>query len=398
MKERSRFENEIRDLGIPAGHNRLIRSTSGAHLRAAPRPGIDDAEKEFDQPQLAPRLSNGALGDAFADFQDAAGVPDGAIKELTKSVRFRNRLVKPIDATYVSLKKLMEMTGGTQPPIDDNGWATVTINRQRVKRRVLHVVPTLVRTTEFRRALTVDNLGIADTVDIGAPPPLNNKDLLQKEWIIRILCMVAQVSNEAIVKRKLPAAAPYVNSEVLSKRIKARVKEQANIRREIDEVLREIMRGDRMFVNFTGPASVEFSYYPADLLFDGPFILTNLEYYTLFECMEEARRQKKLKAADIETLKTQMEAKPRPADIGGLGKELQSLKPFYRVPSGNNLILSGFENFFLARILMHHRWRLLDPADPAHQPWLTNPDVKGMRQEHAVPVFPPGLKYFADTP
>jgi len=60
-------------------------------------------------------------------------------------------------------------------------------------------------------------------------------------------------------------------------------------------------------------------------------------------------------------------------------------------------MLSGFEKFFLARILMHHRWRLLDPADPARQPWLTNLEVIDMRHEHAVPVFPPGLNYIADT-
>ena len=214
---------------------------------------------------------------------------------------------------------------------------------------------------------------------------------------MRILFMAAQVRNEAMPFREGPVA-KRSKSVPLTERIKGRVLEQSNVRKIVDRVLEDIDRRNKgygigtLFDKLAGSAFIEISYHPIDLLVDGPLTLTNLEHYALAECMEEARRQKKLTEVDVDKLKTQMDAKPLPADIAGLGKELEALKPLFATQRGK-LVLSGFENFYFARRLIDRRWRLFDPVDAGHKPWETNKDVAEMRQEHAQAVFPPGLKY-----
>ena len=391
MKERNRFETELRDLGICTGRNQVTGLMFGARTRATVRVETDGAEKEFDQPQPQPRLSSKALGDAFADFQAVAGVPDGAVLKLAGSEVFKNWIANKIDNLYVSLDKLMS---SNQPgDMSEDGLLTKGSFR---KRRVLQVLPTA-STIAFTRARTIDNPGTADIVTIPAPPQQTSEKRTEQDWIMRILFMAAQVRNEAMPFRE-GALAKRNKSARLTERIKGRVLEQSNVRKIVDRVLEDIDRRNKgygigtLFDKLAGSAFIEISYHPIDLLVDGPLTLTNLEHYALAECMEEARRQKKLTEADVDKLKTQMDAKPLPADIAGLGKELEALKPLFAIQRGKP-VLSGFENFYFARRLIDRRWRLFDPVDAGHKPWETNKEVAEMRQEHAQAVFPQGLKY-----
>ncbi|MGA9769544.1 MAG: hypothetical protein WBV94_10920 [Blastocatellia bacterium] len=386
MKERNCFENEMRALGIyPAGKQNL-RPAAGGQKAGGSK--IVRVEREFFHPDDnggsssggPPRLSKGALGEAFAELQNSSGIPDEAIIKLAKTQVFQNWMVKDIDKNYVAVGQLMAQA--ISPNLNSEGRM---LNKGSLKnRRVLFVQSSAA--LDFRRALYGDHTRAADIAECDLPKSTN----LEKEWIKRIVLMVGQIRNEAVAKRK--------KTDPLDKRIKALIKEQVAVRRNVDNVLRDLdshnpgFNFGLLFDGLTLQEFVEISYHPLDFLLGGRFILTNLEYYALLECMDEARRQAGLKVDQVDDLVTQSEAKPVGGSIEDLGKELDALKPMFKKVRGK-LVLSGFENFHFARRLINRRWQMLNPNDPGHKDWRKDIDVIEMRRKHTEVIFPPDLKY-----
>jgi hypothetical protein len=382
MKERNCFDSEMRALGIYPPRKQNARLTArGQKVGSADReffhPDDDDGGGSSGGP---PRLSKGALGEAFAELQDSAGIPDQAIIKLAKTQVFQNWMVKDIDKNYVPVSKLM--ADAISPSLNSEGRL---LNKGSIKnRRVLFVQSS--SALEFRRALYGDHTRTADIAECDLPKSTD----LEKEWIKRIVLMVGQIRNEAVAKRK--------KTDPLDKRIKALIKEQVAVRRNVDNVLRDLdshnpgFNFGLLFDGLTLQEFVEISYHPLDFLLNGRFILTNLEYYALSECMDEARRQAGLKVDQVDDLITQSDAKSVAGSIEDLGKELDALKPMFKKVRGK-LVLSGFENFYFARHLINRRWQMLNPNDPSHKDWRKDIDVIEMRRKHAEVIFPPDLKY-----
>jgi hypothetical protein len=299
--------------GLPA--DGIVGPRTWAAMRRAMDGGASrEFERENGGPQ--PRLSAGALGDAFASLQKDAGVPDAAVRRLAGSSTSRN-MALTIDNAYVALPTLMEAVS----TFDMSADGRITSPARFQGRRVLFVQKDT--TTRFRRALSVDNSERrADIVDIALPQVVVEglRDrILARDWVDRIVCTAAQIA-QATVERKpgLPIA----------ERVKNCVEAQTLARLDIDAIFKEL--DDRAakddpkfgarFQDFKIQTWVEVAYHPVDLAFDGPFVLTNLEQCTLLELMEDARRDERLDDAMLDSIMKEMNG----IVLGGPGRSRQA--------------------------------------------------------------------------
>jgi hypothetical protein len=383
MRERSRFEQEMRALGIRSGSDKEIGLMSRSPARKTFN-GV--AEREFGYNRSY------EFSVEISDFQTEAKVPAAAIDKLKSSTLFKT-LSSKIDKAYVTVNQLIN--SGQPMDMNDDGRLTKAKGSFKGK-RALKFQPG--SATEFLAARTVDNQATADIVNIDTPSETDAKRL-EKAWVMRLVCMTAQVHNEATASRKKSAS--------LSARIDARLDEQRKVRLMIDEVLRDIDLRNKdyniglLFQNEfkTRKGIFEIGYYPGDLLINGSFILTNLEQCALFEFIQESRRQQGLKDTEVDASITKIQTKLSGISDADLTKHFETLKPTFSKDKDHkdDFIASDLETFLFARGLMHRRWRklLFSTSNPVFDSdtWKKNSDMSDMRREHAEKIFPKSVSY-----
>jgi hypothetical protein len=381
VRERLSFESELVQLGL-----RRPRGWIGLHPRHRPSRGVGAGlQREYQVASEPPRLSKGALGKEFAEVQASLGVPDEAVSRLISIVSFRY-LTRAIDKSYVALSTLLPLPDGAQ--VDAAG--KIVKPKEYKGRRILTIWGSgTSNVNEFIRARTVDNLGLADIARIPTPERgiTGHADLLSvADWQRQITWMVAQIAAELrVIKPIAPARADIV----LKKKIAQSVEAIRAARVSYDDVGREMFekwKDDRPVVGVAWEKAeltslTEIGFYPADLLFNGSYMLTNLERCVLMHRMEAARRKERLDEKQIDALKSRLDSIPL-GDEAELAKRLQSPSPVMvdATKSPPEVIESEFASLYFGRRVMSQRWRLLNPWG---KNWRSDTDVKTRRQEHA---------------
>lgn len=304
----------------------------------------EEGEIEYQLGGKPKRLSAGAVGDAFLEYRQSLSVPDAVIDVLHSAPSFR-LMVNSMDKKYAAATTL---TTSGEPADPDP-----------------------------------------------SPDPAFKERMLHRNWIARILCLLALAENEVRAKRK--------RVDPIATRIKARVTEQRIIRLNIDNMLRDIDRNNKgfnigtLFADFSLQPFVEIAYYPDDLIvMESPRMLTNLEHCALLELLEDARRAEKLADTSLEEQKRLIDAIALSTDVTDLARTLEAPWPTVidDKTGQERIIPTDFGAYYHARRIFDRRWQQMKPQG---KDWKRDLDLRDMRRQHAE-VFADAATYMLDAP